>query len=155
MSRMPDRARLAGTVFLAALALPAFCRPAAAGEEVSRHRTDNLTSYVFHFGAGEGAGAVTPEMMARYVEEAIVAHFPTGTTVTQGAGQWQNPETGKIVHEQSYVLSLECYPLPDNRAKMRDIAEEYVRRYGVVGASCFVKVFPAVTTELYYPAKVF
>lgn len=122
----------------------------AAGEDVARHREENLTSFVFHFGGGEGEKAVTPEAMREFVEEYIVPRFPTGTTVQEGRGQWQNPDSGDIIREQSYVLALECYPGPNNRTMIEDIAKEYVRRNTAANVSCFVKVYPGVTTELYY-----
>lgn len=129
------------------------CRAAPAAETVLRHRTENLTSYVFHFGGGIGRHHVTPDMMTDFVESEVVPRFPAGTTVERGEGQWQNPDTGKILREDSYVLAVECAPTPANKAKADAIAEEYVRRYREAHVSCFVKIFPSVTTELFYPGE--
>lgn len=144
---------LAAGVLIVAVGILVAGRAAPAAETVLRHRVENLASYVFHFGGGVGRRQVTPDMMTDFVEEEIVPRFPTGTTVQRGEGQWQNPDTGKILREDSYVLAVECDPTPENKDKVEAIAGEYVRRYRDAHVSCFVKIFPSVTTELFYPGE--
>ncbi len=150
--------RQAGWWLAAAVAAAAILTPpgtAQSGEKaaaaaVSAARADNLTSFTFHFGGGVGAGAVSLDMMRKFYEEVITPRFATGTTLQEGEGQWRNPDTGKIVREHSYTLAIECYPTPENKEKISFIAREYVEKYRSLNASCFVKIIPGVTTELYY-----
>ncbi|MDL2263126.1 DUF3574 domain-containing protein [Synergistaceae bacterium OttesenSCG-928-I11] len=137
-------------VALLVLAFMSSCAFATEKKAPSVFKTENLTSYVFHFGGGKGESVVTRAMMDEFIAKVIVPKFPTGTTVFDGAGQWQNPETGEIQRESSYVMSLECYPTTDNVLKVKGIAAEYVNRFKSAGVSCFIKIFPGVTTELHY-----
>lgn len=149
------RHRFSAAIFSVALLLAVLSASGSAwgADEPTLHRAENLTSYVFHFGGGGGEKAVTPEAMRAFIEEVIVPRFPTGTSVYESMGQWQNPETGEIFRERSYILSLECYPDPANRAKIDEIAREYLHKYKEAGVSCFLKIFPGVTTELHYFEK--
>lgn len=136
------------------LAAMPFHTMASAQDGVARHRTENLTSFHFHFGGGVGDKAVTLEMATRFVEDVVVSRFPTGTTLQEGAGQWLNPDTGEITREKSFLFALEVQPTTENIARLTEIAEEYVRRHREANASCFIRIYPNVATELYYSQSI-
>lgn len=132
------------------LAAAPFHTAASAQDGVTRHRIENLASYHLHLGGGNGDKAVTPEMAAKFVKDVVVPRFPNGTTIQEGSGQWMNPDTKEITMEHSYVFALDFRQTPENIAKLEEIAKEYVQRHREANVSCFIKIYPSVTTELYY-----
>lgn len=126
--------------------------PAAGAEPASVRARENLTTFAMHFGGGNGSGAVTPEMFDGFYEEIVAPRFPEGTSIAYVDGRWHDPKTSTMVKEKSYVIEVEGNPGGETEAeaKVAEIAEEYVRLYGKVNASCFVKKYRNTATTLYY-----
>lgn len=76
-----------------------------------------------------GRGGVAEVDWQDYLERSVVARFPDGMTVFDGAGRWRDPASGRIAAEDSKVVRL---VLPDARAAdgaLRAAIEDYKRRF--------------------------
>jgi hypothetical protein len=59
----------------------------------------------------------------------LSANFPDGFTVTDGVGQWLNPETRHIVHEQSKIVEIAADDTPALGAKLAAVMAAYRTRF--------------------------
>jgi len=79
----------------------------------------NAVGDTLYFGTAMPDGIVTPEQFESFVATEVTPRFPRGLTSWRATGQWLS-ESGKIEHEQSYVLYLVH---PDTRANEEAIRE--------------------------------
>lgn len=58
-----------------------------------------------YFGLATPSGEVTAEQFAAFIDRVVTPVFPSGLTLMQAVGQWQDPD-GSIVRENSRVLII-------------------------------------------------
>lgn len=104
--------------------------------------------YRVHLGTGTGQ-PVTPEEVAEFIDTVITERFPDGMSITEGRGQWTSKEYG-LIKERTTIIDIQCEDSEDNFAKIREIADTYIKRFSRAKASCFIKRIPGVNTILYY-----
>ncbi|HYH82867.1 MAG TPA: DUF3574 domain-containing protein [Longimicrobium sp.] len=75
-----------------------------------------------------GGGTVSDSAWAAFLGEVVTPRFPAGLTVFRADGQWRN-DAGGIDREQSFVLEVVHAAGPAADAELREIADEYKRRF--------------------------
>ena len=63
-----------------------------------------------------------------FLREVVTPRFPAGLTVYRAEGQWREDD-GTILSEQTFVLEIVRPAGPAAEADLRQIAEEYKRRF--------------------------
>jgi hypothetical protein len=82
-----------------------------------------------YFGRSMPGGATVAEGEWRaFVEQVVTPRFPDGLTMWHAEGQWRD-QSGAIVREASFVLELIHPDHPDSDTAVREIADEYKRRF--------------------------
>ncbi len=78
----------------------------------------------------------------KFLTENVTPRFPTGFSVFDGYGQWQQRSTGRIVQEPSTVIEIAAAREPDTIWKFEEIRADYRQRFNqesvglVVSESC-------------------
>lgn len=146
MLTLKPRVRLAavGAAFVLAAATPVAAyaalddEPASASASsasapasaVSRGKPYVETRLFFGTQRPDGGPPVTDEQFMAFVDEEVTPSFPSGLTIQDGRGQWQD-RNGTIERERSYELIL-LYPVSEARvqdARIERIRDTYERRY--------------------------
>ena len=77
----------------------------------------------------EGRAPLSDAEWSDFVSSTITGIFPEGFTVTDGEGQWLNPQTHRSVHEQSKIVTV----VEDNsvvlKSKLAAVMNSYRTRY--------------------------
>ena len=90
----------------------------------------------------KGGGKVDDAAWQRFLAEAVTPRFPSGFSVFDGYGQWQQRSTGRIVQEASTVIEVAAPRNAEVVAKLEEIRGAYRARFQqesvglVVGESC-------------------
>lgn len=79
---------------------------------------------LIYFGAEKPDGRVTSEDWGQFLSETVTPRFPLGFTTWQASGQWRS-ESGNIVREPSYVLSVVHPAGSPHEASIREIVDAY------------------------------
>lgn len=108
----------------------------------------NAAWYRVHLGTGIEQ-PVTQEEITAFIDTVITERFPEGMTIIEARGQWNSEKHG-LLKERTTVVDIQCPDDEDNFAKIREIADIYIKQFTRAKASCFVKRIPGVTTILYY-----
>ena len=66
---------------------------------------------------------------SRFVDREIISRFPNGLTVLNGAGQWRDAATNKVVREPSKIVQIVLPGQADDIAHLNDIVAAYKRRF--------------------------
>ncbi len=78
----------------------------------------------------------------RFLAEAVTPRFPSGFSVFDGYGQWQQRSSGRIIQEASTVIEVAAPRNAEVVAKLEEIRGAYRARFQqesvglVVGESC-------------------
>ena len=89
-----------------------------------------------------GRGPLTDTEWNNFVARSITPEFPDGFTVIDGAGQWYDQESGKLIHEPSKILLLAADPDSDLKTRIGSVIAAYrtqfkQRSVGVItGEAC-------------------
>ncbi len=75
-----------------------------------------------------GGGTVSDSAFAAFGDEVVTPRFPDGLTIYRADGQWRG-ESGRVEREQSVVIEVVHPAGPAADAELREIAEEYKRRF--------------------------
>ncbi|HEU4558145.1 MAG TPA: DUF3574 domain-containing protein [Longimicrobium sp.] len=75
-----------------------------------------------------GGGTVSDSAFAAFVDEVVTPRFPDGLTIYRADGQWRG-ESGRVEREQSVVIEVVHPAGPAADGELREIAEEYKRRF--------------------------
>jgi hypothetical protein len=75
-----------------------------------------------------GGGVVSDSAWGAFLREVVTPRFPAGLTVLHAEGQWREND-GRIVREESFVLEIVHPAGPAADADLREVAEEYKRRF--------------------------
>jgi hypothetical protein len=90
----------------------------------------------------KGGGKVDDAAWQRFLAEAVTPRFPSGFSVFDGYGQWQQRSTGRIIQEASTVIEVAAPRNAEVVAKLEEIRGAYRARFQqesvglVVGESC-------------------
>jgi hypothetical protein len=86
-----------------------------------------------YFGRDKSAGdEVSEAEWASFVAEVVTPRFPDGLSVLNVEGQHRDP-AGRIGRERSKLLIVVVFDAPAHRAKVREIVEAYLKRFGQRG----------------------
>jgi hypothetical protein len=82
------------------------------------------------FGANiPGRGPISDSEWADFVAHAVTDQFPDGFTVVEGAGQWYDQTSGKLVREASKVLIVAADPESDLQTRIGSVVAAYKARF--------------------------
>jgi uncharacterized protein DUF3574 len=106
---------------LAACAAPRFCLlPAEQPMAVAQ----------LFFGRGiAGRAPLTEAEWDDFAAAVVTPNFPAGFTVFDGAGQWQNPATGRIGRERTKILLVAAPPAADLGQRLAAVIDAYKSRF--------------------------
>lgn len=90
--------------------------------------TQAMTSEQVFFGTDKPGGKVSREEWAEFLEKSVTPRFPLGLTVWPASGQWRD-EKGRIVREESYVLTLVHAGDAAAENRVNQIAQDYRQRF--------------------------
>ena len=65
----------------------------------------------------------------RFMDQEVTPRFPDGLTVFNGAGQWRDTDTGRVVREPSKVLLVALPEGTEGRTRLKEVAEAYKQRF--------------------------
>ena len=92
----------------------------ASGERVS-------IAEIVYFGTNKPEGVVSSEEWSTFLREVVTPKFPDGLSVWQASGQWQDGD-GRLIRENTFVLSLVHEREPSPEENVRAIISEYKTR---------------------------
>ncbi len=75
-----------------------------------------------------GGGTVSDSAFAAFVDEVVTPRFPAGLTLFRADGQWRGA-SGRVEREPSMVVEVVHPAGPAAEADLREIADEYKRRF--------------------------
>lgn len=101
---------------------------AACAGRADRPGADMVREDVLYFGTARPHGVVGVEEWEAFAREVITPRFPQGLTVWKAQGQWQG-ESGAVVREDSYVLTLIHPESPEAERAIAEIIEMYKSRF--------------------------
>jgi len=73
-------------------------------------------------------GRVSDDEWRSFVREVVTPRFKDGLTIFEANGQWLDPR-GELVREHVMVVEVAHKPASDVEASIRDIANEYKKRF--------------------------
>ncbi|MBV1799229.1 DUF3574 domain-containing protein [Siccirubricoccus sp. G192] len=88
-----------------------------------------MLATLFFGRAVQGGPPVSQREWEDFADSVITPRFPEGFTVLEGQGQWRNPETGRLVREDSKILLLGAADQPATLRGLDEIAAEWRRRF--------------------------
>ena len=72
---------------------------------------------------------ITKREWSDFLSDTVTPRFPSGLSVLQTDGQWQDRETGRIGHEPSHIIWVVTPPLPDLPDRIEAIRQTYRTRF--------------------------
>ena len=85
------------------------------------------------FGRGiAGRAPLTDAEWAGFAAAVIAHYFPDGFTVTDGEGEWRNPQTHAVARERTKVLLVAVEPRPDLGQRFSAVIESYRKRFNQI-----------------------
>ena len=112
-----------------ALAGCAAARPAAPYRCLLPSEERMLVAELFFGRNIEGRAPLTDAEWDTFAADIVTPNFPSGFTVFDGDGQWQNPATGRIGHERSKILLVAARRTPDLAARLAAVIAAYKARF--------------------------
>lgn len=76
-----------------------------------------------------GRQPLTDAEWAEFAAQIITPNFPAGFTVSDGEGQWQNPQTHEITREPTKILLIAAPRSPDLARRLSAIIDAYKARF--------------------------
>jgi hypothetical protein len=116
------KAGLAGALLLISLA--ACTSPAAQACKAIRAQPAVMAT-VFFGRAVPNRSDVTDAEWDWFAREQLTPRFPDGFTVTDGAGQWRDPITGRIATERTKIVLIAADPGSGFAARLKGLAAAY------------------------------
>ncbi|HEX9936937.1 MAG TPA: DUF3574 domain-containing protein [Longimicrobium sp.] len=89
---------------------------------------DTVADRLFFGRSIPGGGTVSDSAFAAFVDQVVTPRFPNGLTIYRADGQWRG-ESGNVEREQSVVIEVVHPAGPAADAELREIADEYKRRF--------------------------
>ena len=88
-----------------------------------------LVAELFFGRAIRGRAPLSDTEWAEFAAQTITPNFPDGFTVFGGEGQWRNPRTSHIAHEQTRILLVAARPTADLAQRLATVIEAYKARF--------------------------
>jgi hypothetical protein len=77
-----------------------------------------------------GRAPVSERGWSDFTAQVITRYFPDGFTVFDGAGQWCNPQTGRVVRQPTKILVVASeLPRPDLSERLSTVIDAYRSRF--------------------------
>jgi len=76
-----------------------------------------------------GRGPLSETEWADFAAAVVTPNFPAGFTEFDGAGQWQNPATGRISREPTKILLISAQRAPDLAPRLTAVIDAYKTRF--------------------------
>lgn len=76
-----------------------------------------------------GRQPLTDGEWADFAAQIVTPNFPAGFTVSDGEGQWQNPQTHEIGRERTKILLIAARRSPDLGQRLSAVMEAYKVRF--------------------------
>jgi hypothetical protein len=76
-----------------------------------------------------GRGAVTDQQWADFKADVVTANLPGGFTELDTQGQWMNPVTQRIIHEDGKIIIVIMPDTGASRASIETVKDDYLRRF--------------------------
>lgn len=114
---------------LAAILLAVMATKTAAQTQPScqaGRRSGQLAELLFGRGGHPG---VSNSAWMRFLADEITPRFPDGLTVTDAAGQWRDPASGRIVRERSKRVEIVLAGHSDDQGRLDAVAAAYKRQF--------------------------
>jgi Protein of unknown function (DUF3574) len=82
------------------------------------------------FGRGiNGRGPLTDAEWAEFAAQTVTPNFPDGFTVSDGEGQWRNPQTGHVAHDPTKILLVVVKREPDLARRLATVIDAYKSQF--------------------------
>jgi hypothetical protein len=88
-----------------------------------------LVAELFFGRSIRGRQPVADAEWAEFAAEIVTPNFPAGFTVSDGEGQWQNPQTHEIGRERTKILLIAAPRSPDLAQRLSAVMEAYKVRF--------------------------
>jgi Protein of unknown function (DUF3574) len=103
-------------------------KPAASACSIPGQQT--FTIIEFFFGRDiPGRGPLTEAEWTDFAAQSLTDEFPDGFTVLDGAGQWFDQRSGKLIHEGSKVVIAAADPDSDLTARIGTVVNAYRQKF--------------------------
>ncbi len=90
---------------------------------------DALVRDVLYFGRNRPTGGIVSDLdWQQFLGQVVTARFPEGLTVVEATGQWRG-ESGTVEQEKAEVVTIMHDGGDNARDAVRQVAEEYKRRF--------------------------
>jgi len=76
-----------------------------------------------------GRGRVSEAQWSDFLKREVTPRFPDGLTLLRASGQWRDPDTGRIAHEQSFVVRIIAAEAPETLERLKEIGSAYKQRF--------------------------
>jgi hypothetical protein len=76
-----------------------------------------------------GRAPLSDAEWSAFATDIVTPNFPSGFTVFDGGGQWQNPATGRIGRERTKILLVAAKRTPDLPARLSAVIDAYKARF--------------------------
>ena len=76
-----------------------------------------------------GRGPLTDAEWDDFAARTITPQFPDGFTVLDGAGQWSDQASGKLLHEPTKILLVAADPESDVKTRIGSVIAAYRRQF--------------------------
>jgi hypothetical protein len=116
----------------AAILVLALALAGAAGAQSADCRAGQRAKEVAELMFGRNVGnrlAVSETQWSRFVDREIISRFPDGLTVLNGAGEWRDRTSNKLMREPSKIVQIVLPGAPEDIARLNEIVETYKRRF--------------------------
>jgi hypothetical protein len=119
---------LAGCAAAPPPSLPASPRPAPYACLLPAERRMLVAELFFGRGSNRRAPPTDAEWAA-FAARTITPNFPDGFTVFDGAGQWRNPRTGRLVRSRTRILLVAARRTPDLARRLSAVIDAYKNEF--------------------------
>ncbi len=102
-----------------------------------------ITARLYFGRTQKGGQTITEAEWQKFLAEKVTPRFPSGFTIIQTAGQWQQRSTGRIIQQPSTVIEIAAPRDADTIWKFEEIRADFRQAFGqesvglVVTENCF------------------
>ena len=102
-----------------------------------------ITARLYFGRTQKGGQPITDAAWQKFLAEKVTPRFPSGFTIIQTSGQWQQRSTGRIIQQPSTVVEIAAPRDTDTIWKFEEIRADFRQAFGqesvglVVTENCF------------------